>query len=590
MSRYLKNKSNLELIDEAYETQLDPLWSPQSTRDWYDRYEGNIGTARGVGPGEAPVPEMDLLDWSAMAPLVGDATGPMADIRMYLEQPDQRTLSNYLFSSAGLLPFVPSVAGTLRGIKGRAAKQPYYHGTAASTSSEVTDPGTILESGYLRGQSQEMGTPGTSLSADPTTSLRGFTPDHADTYSGRMKYGDPRRADAMLVNRLTDPENVWNLTPDMYRAKMGPKDPEATFRKTNYFNEAETFAKRRPDQGGIDTIAEAEKESTMAALSTAMGIIDDYFATGHAPNTSSVAQLIEGLPPILDDFDHELGMSPKDYMEETLSGIKSGKIDEEEGWYDLMFTMEPVFFKTEAGEYVDTYVPPADATSASAPGVTPVRGGVEVPSIGGFAPSPAPLTEQEVGQISRAGAAYDNATRVIGRTRPKSVVDIYDKSTGKKFWEVPPQRVAKDIMNALDGMRGYQGSYRGMARNLAEGIARPEAGPPTAILYAMESLPLASKDRISKAAHTLNRLNDEVQFRASRLLMNPDIWGDYKSLEEIDEAVKAGKVTLNDIGDPEFRQMYRDEAKARQHFHDVLRNEIFKTKKEPHSLELATEF
>lgn len=574
MSRYLKDKSNLELIDEAYEAQLDPLWSPPSAKDWYDQYEGDIGVAQGASASDF-MPEMDLLDWSAFAPLVGDVTGPMADMRMYARNPEELTAVNLGLSAMGALPFVPSVAGTLRGIKGRAAKQPYYHGTAASTSSKVTDPGVVLKSGYLKGQSQEMNTPGTSVSADPTTSLRAFTPSYgADVYEGRMKYGDPRRADAMLVNRLTDPDNVWNLPPDMYRTKMGPKDPEATFRKTNYFNEAETFAKRNAPS----LYDAAEQEKVLGKLGEAIELADEYFSTGYEPLTDELTQQIDSLPSMLDEVD-EFGVSSVSYMKEILSDVKSGKLDPDEGMDELISALNDAYNSVENRSLPG---------SSPAPGVTPVRGGVEVPSIGGFAPSPAPLTEQEAGHMSRAGAAYDQAERFFGALTPKSMVDI-DPDSGRKFYEVPPAQLRKQMMTALDGMRGYQGSYRKTMDLVSRGIANMEAGPKTAIAYAIDDLPYESKKRIKQAANKYVNIHGKVNERGatlqSRGVKGGAGWG-YNSIEEIDEAIKAGRVTLNDIGDPKFRQMYRDEAKARQHLHDVLHNEIFKTKKELHPLEV----
>jgi hypothetical protein len=243
-----------------------------------------------------------------------------------------------------------------------------------------------------------------------------------------------------------------------------------------------------------------------------------------------------------------------------------------------------------ASQYVETYVSPTGVTPA--PGVTPVRGGVEVPSIGGFAPSPAPLTEQEVGHLSRAGAAYDQAVKFFGASTPKSMVDI-DPDTGKKFYEMPPAQLRKQMMTALDGMRGYEGSYRHVMDLVSRGIVNMEAGPNTAINYAIQDLPYESKKRIKQAANAYADTHEKVSTRGMRLQsgqVRDRMWKGYDSIEEIDEAIKAGKITLNDIGDPVFRLMYRDEAKARQHLHDVLRNEIFKTKKEPHPLELSLGF
>jgi hypothetical protein len=56
-------------------------------------------------------PPADLLDYSAGLPGVGDVTGPMADARMFARDPELMTPGNLAMAGAGLLPFVPSVAG-----------------------------------------------------------------------------------------------------------------------------------------------------------------------------------------------------------------------------------------------------------------------------------------------------------------------------------------------------------------------------------------------------------------------------------------------------------------------------------------------
>lgn len=52
-----------------------------------------------------------LLAASSVVPGIGDFTGPMADAHMYATDPSSRTPGNYAMSLAGLLPFVPSMAG-----------------------------------------------------------------------------------------------------------------------------------------------------------------------------------------------------------------------------------------------------------------------------------------------------------------------------------------------------------------------------------------------------------------------------------------------------------------------------------------------
>jgi hypothetical protein len=49
-------------------------------------------------------------------PIVSDVAGLLGDIQQYREQPETRTGLNYALSGLGLLPFVPAVFGTFKGI------------------------------------------------------------------------------------------------------------------------------------------------------------------------------------------------------------------------------------------------------------------------------------------------------------------------------------------------------------------------------------------------------------------------------------------------------------------------------------------
>jgi hypothetical protein len=52
---------------------------------------------------------MDALDWSSMAPLIGDVTGPISDVRNYARYPEDLNFWNLAVSLAGVLPGVPSL-------------------------------------------------------------------------------------------------------------------------------------------------------------------------------------------------------------------------------------------------------------------------------------------------------------------------------------------------------------------------------------------------------------------------------------------------------------------------------------------------
>jgi len=108
----LAEQRRRQQIKAAYRAQRNPVWSPGSvSKFWQDR--ASSGVARGASA-EDFAPPMDLLDASAMAPGVGDVTGPMADLRMFYNQPESRTPLNVGLAMAGILPAVPSVSGAKR--------------------------------------------------------------------------------------------------------------------------------------------------------------------------------------------------------------------------------------------------------------------------------------------------------------------------------------------------------------------------------------------------------------------------------------------------------------------------------------------
>jgi hypothetical protein len=65
------------------------------------------------------------LDAGALAvspvPIAGDIAGFANDMRHMIQNPEERTWGNAALAGAGLLPFVPPMAGMVRGVKGAAA-------------------------------------------------------------------------------------------------------------------------------------------------------------------------------------------------------------------------------------------------------------------------------------------------------------------------------------------------------------------------------------------------------------------------------------------------------------------------------------
>lgn len=115
---------------------------------------------------------LDMLDAAAlptmMIPGVGDVTGTGADLNMYLNDPSSRTAGNYALSMAGLLPFVPNVAGSVKKVTESSRDlfhdMPLYHGMAG----DIDGPGFSLDRGGDISRSP-VGRLGVSAALDPQT-------------------------------------------------------------------------------------------------------------------------------------------------------------------------------------------------------------------------------------------------------------------------------------------------------------------------------------------------------------------------------------------------------------------------------------
>ena len=103
---------------------------------------------------------LDALATSTMlTPIAGDISGMAADINMYATDPDSRNWFNYLFTAAGILPFVPAASQVRKARKtarklnetnaklARAKKAGFntdatlYHGSSSTSPFSEFDPG-----------------------------------------------------------------------------------------------------------------------------------------------------------------------------------------------------------------------------------------------------------------------------------------------------------------------------------------------------------------------------------------------------------------------------------------------------------------
>lgn len=87
--------------------------------------QGSVGAPGGVNYAQAQSPSRDpagnIMSMASMIPGAGDVVGPAADVRMFAQKPESRTLKNAALFGAGLLPAVPSLAYLMN--RGGAAAQ-----------------------------------------------------------------------------------------------------------------------------------------------------------------------------------------------------------------------------------------------------------------------------------------------------------------------------------------------------------------------------------------------------------------------------------------------------------------------------------
>jgi len=96
---------------------------------------------------------LNPLQKAAMVPVpvVSDIAGVAGDIQMYLENPETKSWGNYALTGLGALPFVPSVAGSLKHVK---ALPKTYHGAKKAIPSKLesfenyTSEGSIYGDGF----------------------------------------------------------------------------------------------------------------------------------------------------------------------------------------------------------------------------------------------------------------------------------------------------------------------------------------------------------------------------------------------------------------------------------------------------------
>lgn len=119
-----------------------------------------------------------------------------------------------------------------------------WHGVTGTLEEAAGNYQNILDEGFVRGQSSELGLPGTSVSEDPWTSWRLFTGANAKAQPGSPE--GPNKAMMLAVDPLVKPSEVRNLSPAQYLTGVHPEKPELYGKPNLFWREDERFAMRSP--------------------------------------------------------------------------------------------------------------------------------------------------------------------------------------------------------------------------------------------------------------------------------------------------------------------------------------------------------
>ena len=142
---YGQNVPGTDLPYSQYYDRVDRGWSPEDAMASPPRsLDQRIGTAVG-----GLLEQLTPVEFSALTPVIGDFTGPIADLNVLKQEPEARTLGNYFLTGVGALPMVPSVLGMTRKadpnqidmFKDREPKPAIFEGRYAPLAGELKTPG-----------------------------------------------------------------------------------------------------------------------------------------------------------------------------------------------------------------------------------------------------------------------------------------------------------------------------------------------------------------------------------------------------------------------------------------------------------------
>lgn len=136
---------------------------------------------------------------------------------------------------------------------------------AVDRDSALENRNRIIEGGFRKGASAELGDAGTSVSGDPTMSLRDFAKNDSSI---------------MLIVNLENAVNTQNTDPYTYLTRQHREANPAAVRKPNVFKEDETFF--RTEGGGQEQLrARLPTEPEINFMERGSEAVDDAYSSMH---------------------------------------------------------------------------------------------------------------------------------------------------------------------------------------------------------------------------------------------------------------------------------------------------------------------
>jgi hypothetical protein len=213
------------------------------------------------------------------------------------------------------------------------------------------------------------------------------------------------------------------------------------------------------------------------------------------------------------------------------------------------------------------------------PGLTPVRGGSS---------GPQKFTEQELDWLQNAGENYQKYSSMLSGNYYKYRNRPGGDRKAVTFLTEHPKIAVVDFMGALEGLKGNRGQFKQAMDTVANRFMPNNTSSADWQKHWKDALgPEKYGEIVLKAQEYMRGRARTDQFadmvgteaRNPRSGMNQKMQQmGIKTFEDVERAISEGRMTLNDIGSPELRKMYRENIRHRDEFYNTMYNTVNKTK------------